>query len=118
MAMEVSRAYGDRITVHKRQEASRPAMDYLFLSGVLALDLVNTEVIVRGKRYDLFATPEDVADWWQQALMHYPDREKVKVDMDAIVWNAQLLERIKQVRAAIRTLCTNLVEQQAFDGEA
>src|SRR5256714_10824744 len=112
MAMEAGRAYDDRTTVDKRQAATRPAMDYLFLSGVLALDLVNTEVIVRGKRYDLFATPEDAADWWQQALTHYPDREKVKATMDTIVWNAQLLERIKQVRAAIRRLCTNLVEQQ------
>src|SRR2546428_1192184 len=116
--MEANNAYGHRATAPKRQTATRPAMDYLFLSGVLALDLVNTEVIVRGKRHDLLATPEDVADWWQQALTHHPDREKVKADMESIVWNAQLLERIKQVRAAIRTLCTNLVEQQPFDGEA
>ena len=93
-------------------------MDYPFLSGVLALDLVNTEVVVRGKRRDLFATPEDVADWWQEALTHYPNEEKVKSDTSAIVWSAQLLERIKRIRAAIRTLCTNLVEQRSFDGEA
>jgi predicted RNA-binding Zn ribbon-like protein len=118
MAMEASRAYAHRTTVHDRQAATRPAMDYLFLSGVLALDFVNTEVVVRGKRYDLFATPEDVADWWQQALTHHPDREKVKADVQTIAWSTQLLERIKRVRAAIRTLCTNLVEQQPFDGEA
>jgi predicted RNA-binding Zn ribbon-like protein len=93
-------------------------MDYLFLSGVLALDLVNTEVVVRGKRYDLFATPEDVADWWQQALTHHPDAEKVKAETPAIVCSVQLVEWIKGVRAAIRTLCTNLVEQQLLDGEA
>ncbi len=118
MAMEVSRAYDRRTTVHNRQAATRPTMDYLFLSGVLALDLVNTEVVVRGKRYDLFATPEDVADWWQQALTHHPDEGKVKAETPAIVWSAQLLERIKWVRTAIRTLCTNLVEPQLLDGEA
>ena len=118
MAMEASRVYDDRITVHNRQEATRPAMDYLFLSGVLALDLVNTEVVVRGKRYDLFATPEDVAEWWQQALTHHPDEGKVKADTGDIAWSAQLLERIRWVRAAIRTLCTNLVEPQLLDGEA
>src|SRR5947207_14731884 len=118
MAMEASRAYDDRTTVHNRQVATRPAMDYLFLSGVLALDLVNTEVVVRGKRYDLFATPEDVAEWWQQALTHYPDEGKVMADMGDIVWSAQLLERIKWVRAAIRTLCTNIVERQVCDGAA
>jgi predicted RNA-binding Zn ribbon-like protein len=118
MAMEESIAHGRRITAPKRQTDIRLARDYLFLSGVLALDLVNTEVVVRGKRHDLFATPEDVVDWWQQALTHHPDGEKVKADTDAIAWSAQLLERIKRVRAAIRTLCTNLVEQQPVDGEA
>jgi len=85
---------------------------------MLALDFVNTEVIVRGKRRELFATPEDVADWWQQALTHHPNAGQVKADTDAIVWSAQLLEQIKRVRSAIRTLCTNLVEQQPVDGEA
>src|SRR6266516_1603035 len=118
MAMAASRASDQRTTVHNRQAATRPAMDYLFLSGVLALDFVNTEVVVRGKRYDLFATPEDVADWWQQALTHHPDEGKVEAETPAIVWSAQLLERIKCVRAAIRTLCTNLVERQLLDGDA
>lgn len=118
MAMAASRAYDHKTTVHNRQAATRPAMDYLFLSGVLVLDFVNTEVVVRGKRYDLFATPGDVADWWQQALAHHPDGEKLKAETPAIVWSAQLLERIKWVRAAIRTLCTNLVERQLLDGEA
>ena len=65
-------------------------MDYLFLSGVLALDLVNTEVVVRGKRYDLFATPEDVAEWWQQALTHHPDEGKIRVDAGGIAWSADI----------------------------
>ena len=102
----------------KSRQAPAPAIDYLFLSGVLALDVVNTEVIVRGKRYDLFSTPEDVARWWQEALRHYPDGEKVKEETQVLVWNLPLLERIKRVRAALRTLCTNLVEQQPFDREA
>src|SRR3989440_2827549 len=106
MAMEAGRADDDRITVHKRQAATRPAMDYLFLSGVLALDFVNTEVIVRGRRYDLFATPEDVAEWWQHALTHYPDEGRVTADTGVIAWSAQLLESIRWVQAAIRTLCT------------
>ena len=118
MAMEENRTYGRRINVLKKQTDTRPAMDYLFLSGVLALDLVNTEVVVRGKRSDLFATPEDAANWWQEALAHYPDGEKVKADTQTIVWSAQLLERIKGARAAIRTVSANLVEQQPVDVEA
>ena len=116
--MKDSISHGFRTTVSKGQINSRPAMDYLFLSGVLALDLVNTEVIVRGKRYDLFATPEDVAVWWQQARTHHPDAEHVRATTDTVIWSTQLLERIKRVRAAIRTLCTNLVERQSLDVEA
>jgi predicted RNA-binding Zn ribbon-like protein len=93
-------------------------MNYLFLSGVLALDLVNTEMIIRGRRYDLLSSPEDVARWWQEALTHHPDGEKVKVEAQAIVWSASLLERIRQMRTAVRTLCTNLVERQPLDQEA
>ena len=118
MAMEASRASDQRTTGHNRQEATKPAMDYLFLSGVLALDFVNTEVVVRGKTYDLFATPEDVAVWWQQARTHHPDMEHVRANTDTVIWSTQLLERIKRVRAAIRTLCTNLVEEQSFNREA
>jgi predicted RNA-binding Zn ribbon-like protein len=115
--MEANSAYG-QATAPKGQTAGRPAMDYLFLSGVLALDLVNTEVGVRGKRYDLFASPEDMALWWQQARTHYPDAEHVRANADTVIWNTFLLERIKRLRAAIRTLCTNLVEEQALDVEA
>ena len=104
---------------HKQNnQAHTNIMNYPFLSGVLALDLINTEVIVRGRRYDLFCSPEDMARWWQEALAHHPDREKVKEETQAIAWSLPLLERIKQVRAAIRTLCTNLVKQQPLDQEA
>jgi predicted RNA-binding Zn ribbon-like protein len=102
----------------EKRQAHTPGLDFPFLSGVLALDPVNTEVVVRGRRYDLFSSPEDVARWWQEALMHHPDREMVEEEMHAIVWSPPLLMRIKQVRAAIRTLCTNLVKQQPFDQEA
>src|SRR5947209_15866851 len=110
--MEANRTHDHGATASQRQTASRPAMDYLFLSGILALDLINTEVVVRGKRYDLFASPEDVALWWQQACTHYPDMEHVRANADTVIWNTHLLERIKRIRAAIRTLCTNLVEEQ------
>jgi predicted RNA-binding Zn ribbon-like protein len=95
-----------------------PKVDFPFLSGMLALDLVNTEVIVRGRRYDLLCSPEDVARWWQEALMHHPDREKVGEETPTIMWSLPLLERIKLIRAAVRTLCSNLVEQQVLDQEA
>jgi predicted RNA-binding Zn ribbon-like protein len=106
------------IAAPKMQAEISTAKGYPFLSGVLALDLVNTEVIIRGKQRDLFATPEDVAVWWREAILHHLEVEKVKADTSAMIWNAQLLERIKSVRAVIRTLCTNMVEQQPLNREA
>jgi predicted RNA-binding Zn ribbon-like protein len=104
---------------HGGSRQTPPAMtEYVFLSGVLALDLVNTEVVVRGRRYDLISTPEDVARWWQEALMHHPEGAKIKEETQTIAWSPQLVERIKRIRTAIRTLCTNLVEQQPLDQEA
>src|SRR2546426_12455368 len=96
----------------KSRQARAPAMDYLFLSGVLALDVVNTEVIVGGKRYDLFSTPEDVARWWEEALTHYPDEASGKAETQALAWNLPLLERIERVRAALRALSTKLLSHE------
>ncbi len=36
----------------------------------------------------------------------------------AALWSLPLLEKIKRTRTAIRTLCTNVVEQQPYDLEA
>ena len=118
MVIEASSVHGHRTTAPKRQTATRPAIDYLFLSGVLALDLVNTEVVVRGKSYDLLATPQDVAVWWQQACTHHPDAEQVRANTETVMWSAHLLEQIKRLRAATRTVCTNLVERQSVNVEA
>src|SRR5579863_8852698 len=115
--MEERLADNRRPIAPKMRAETKPAMDYLFLSGVLALDLVNTEVLVRGKRYDLFATPVDVADWWREAIMHNHDGEKIKAGTGVILWSTQLLEMIKQVRVAIKTLCTNLLEHQPYSRE-
>src|SRR5712692_7088214 len=101
-----------------RNQEHSPVVEFPFLSGVLALDLVNTEVVARGRRYDLFSTPEDVSRWWQEAINHHPDMEKVKAETQAIAWSPSLLESIKRIRGAIRTLCTNLLEHHSFDQEA
>jgi predicted RNA-binding Zn ribbon-like protein len=108
----------EELRLGESRQVHTPGMDFPFLSGVLALDLVNTEVVVRGRRYDLFSSPEDVARWWHEALMHHPDGEIVEEETQVKVWSPPLLERIKRLRAAIRTLCTNLVEQQPLDQEA
>jgi predicted RNA-binding Zn ribbon-like protein len=99
-------------------QKNTPVIDFPFLSGVLALDLVNTEVIVRGRNYDLLSSPDEVARWWQQAVIHHPDMQKVKAETQTSTWNPSIVESIKQLRKAIRTLSTDLVEQQPLNREA
>ncbi len=44
-----------------------------FIGNALALDLINTDVIVRGRRRDLLSTPAAAAAWWAVARRRYPD---------------------------------------------
>ncbi|GCE31947.1 RNA-binding protein [Dictyobacter alpinus] len=84
--------------------------DDRFLSGSLALDLVNTEMIVRGKKQDLFTSPDDLAQWWQVACAYHPEHENIVGDGTPFVWTTELLEEVKAFRQSLRLLCTGLVE--------
>ncbi|MGI8280153.1 CGNR zinc finger domain-containing protein [Bacillus mycoides] len=60
------------------------------ISGNLSLDLVNTELVRRGQRYDLLITDEDVLEWLHVVKENIPfDNEKV------------LQERMNQVTSSI-----------------
>ncbi len=74
-----------------------PASPFLFLGGALALDLVNTEVIIRHQRHDLLNTPDDVVVWMRAASQHHPELagERWKA-------SAELLESAKTLRVALR----------------
>lgn len=84
--------------------------DALFLSGSLALDLVNTEMVVRRKKRDVLSSPDDLAQWWQEALAHHPDHEKIADDGTPIIWTSELLEEVKRFRQSLRSLCSGLVD--------
>lgn len=88
------------------------AGDALFLSGSLALDLVNTEQIVRRKKQDILSSPDDLAQWWQAALAHHPEHEHITGDGTPIAWTFDLLEEVKRFRQSLRSLCTDLVAEQ------
>ena len=98
-------------------KARGTASNALFLSGSLALDLVNTEMIVRGEKRDVLSSPDGLSRWWQEALAHHPERERVEGEELAINWTLELLETVKGVRQALRTLCTHLVEEQVATAE-
>ena len=42
------------------------------ISGNLSLDLVNTELVRRGQRYDLLITNEDVLEWLHVIKVNLP----------------------------------------------
>ncbi len=86
----------------------------LFREGKLALDLVNTEVMRRGKRHDLLATPQDVMLWWQKMLQLYPELEEMcGASEDTTVYDQALLDALKTLRASLRAIFDALVAERA-----
>jgi predicted RNA-binding Zn ribbon-like protein len=94
-----------------------PALGALFLSGSLALDLVNTEMVVRGKKRDVLSSPDALAGWWEAACKQHPDLELVTGAGASVVWTSELLDAIKALRGALRTLSTHVVEQWTVEEE-
>jgi predicted RNA-binding Zn ribbon-like protein len=86
---------------------------YLFLGGALALDLVNTEVMVRGQPHDLIETPADLAAWWRQARDHHPTPELVWPD-DIAGTDTDALERTKELRRSLRHIFEALARGDAI----
>src|SRR5712691_6192088 len=86
--------------------------DFPFVGGVLALDLANTEIVVRGKRLDLLATPEDVARWWQAARQQYPEAEDMRGDGGSMpTYDLALLDALRALRTALRHIFNALAEE-------
>ena len=88
----------------------------LFLSGSLALDLVNTELIIRGNRHDVLTSPDALAIWWEEACKQNPMSQPV-VGKEPIVWDTELLTAVKKIRADLRNLASYVVQEQAVDEE-
>ena len=101
-----------KTATHQAQVAANEA---LFLSGSLALDLVNTEMIVRGKKRDVLSSPDALARWWEEARKQHPDSVEVKGVVEPIAWNSELLDAVKTLRMTVRTLSTHVVELHAVE---
>jgi predicted RNA-binding Zn ribbon-like protein len=93
------------------------AHEALALHGALALELINTETLDRGKQRDALSSPEALARWWEGICTHYPDQCDIAGARAPIVWTSELLEAIKVLRRALRTLVTRVVTQQAVEEE-
>ena len=93
------------------------AHENLALRGALALELINTETLDRGKKHDALSSPEALARWWAKTCERYPDQCVIAGAEASIAWTSGLLEAIKALRMALRTLATRVVEQQAVEEE-
>lgn len=85
--------------------------------GSLALDLINTEVLDRGKKRDLLLSPDALARWWEEARARAPDECAVEGARAASAWTSELFEAVKALRAALRILLTHVIEQHAIGQE-
>jgi len=77
---------------------------FSFVGGALALDLVNTEDIVRGRRRDLLAPPPAAAHWWQAARRHHPDHASVVADDAGLADDRTLRDALAGLRGAVRRI--------------
>jgi predicted RNA-binding Zn ribbon-like protein len=97
--------------------SSQAAPEASSLDESLALDLINTEMIDRGKKRDVLSSPDVLARWWAEACQQHPDECLIEGAGEPITWTSELLDAIKALRMALRTLLTHVVEQYAIEDE-
>ena len=90
-----------------------PRTEFLFLGAAPAIDLVNTEVVVRGRPRDLLATPAALATWLRELVAYHPDAAVVEGPTGAMPPDAALLAAAKRLRAALRAVMTAIVAGRA-----
>jgi predicted RNA-binding Zn ribbon-like protein len=101
----------------KIPERQQVSTSFLFLGGVLSLDLTNTDILLRGKKHELLNTVEDARRWWREASIQHPDRHIVKGEVETTEWNDILLASLKRLRDALRHLFTAVIERRPVDEE-
>jgi predicted RNA-binding Zn ribbon-like protein len=101
----------------KKPHASPSAHGAVALRGALALDLINTEIIDRGKKRDTLPSPDALARWWEAACKRYPDQCVIEGVDGTIDWASELLDAVLALRKALRTLITQVVESGAVEKE-
>jgi predicted RNA-binding Zn ribbon-like protein len=83
----------------------------------LALALINTETLDRGKKRDALSSPEALARWWKEVCERCPDECVIPETGTSIAWTDDLLEAVKALRMALRAFVTHVVEQQRVEEE-
>lgn len=71
------------------------------ISGHLSFDLVNTEIVRHGTRYDLLNSEEDVINW-VMVLLDQNYLHQLQLSPDIETWAAESLPKLKKVRSFLR----------------
>jgi predicted RNA-binding Zn ribbon-like protein len=83
----------------------------------LALKLINTETLDRGKHHDALSSLDALARWWSEMCQQHPDECIVEGAGEPAAWTSELLEAIKALRKALRALVTHVVQRQTVEAE-
>jgi predicted RNA-binding Zn ribbon-like protein len=94
---------------------SRSAKESLSPRGSLAMGVINTEVLDRGQQRDVLTSPEALARWWAEACKRYPDECAIEGAGEPIAWTGELLDAVRTLRTALRTLLVHVVERHAVE---
>lgn len=92
-----------------QKEASNERKRFVLPGGNLALDLVNTEIMVRGKKVDLLVTAQDAAQWWKMAQQKYPQIVQERGRWEC---SEQQAEALRALRQELRYLFEALIAQR------
>lgn len=101
--------------IKQAQQITPGNPEFPFMGGVLALDLVNTNIFQRGKPHDFLTSPEVAAEWWRQATELFPERDRVQGEAETTRWTPTLLEDLKRLRVSLRHLFLALIEQHPIE---
>ncbi|MDA2022913.1 CGNR zinc finger domain-containing protein [Bacillus cereus] len=86
------------------------------ISGNLSLDLVNTELVRRGQRYDLLITNEDILEWLHVIKVNLPFwNEKTFIRIQERT--NQVTSSILEVREVLRKQFEAIADQQEISND-
>src|SRR5262245_59780073 len=68
--------------------------------GALALALINTEMLDRGRQRDVLSSPDALARWWAGARAQFPDQCAIVRAGGPVAWTSALLDAVLALRRA------------------
>jgi predicted RNA-binding Zn ribbon-like protein len=89
----------------------------VFVGDALALDVVNSERLIKGAHRDLLMSPEALAHWWRQAQQHYPTIEREQGDQEVPTVDQGVLAAFKALRSALRRLFEEVMAESEIHEE-